>query len=98
MNQLIRESNKGGTHRVEVTSSSSSTSASTVVMSTSGVTHHSAPLKPLENAVYGHIQAVRALGRTEITASEIAAALSVPVLDVINALAALTSKGVKIAG
>lgn len=57
----------------------------------------SARPKALENAVYGHIRAVRALGRTQINASEIAAALSVPLSDVITAIAALRNKGVKIA-
>lgn len=51
--------------------------------------------KNIENAVYGHIRAVRTLGRTEILPSEIASALSIPMPAVVQALTALQSKGVK---
>jgi hypothetical protein len=60
--------------------------------------HGPADMKALENAVYGHISAVRALGRTQILASEIATSLSLPLADVVKALANLRSKGVKIGG
>jgi hypothetical protein len=51
--------------------------------------------KAIEAAVYGHIRAVRALGRNEITTVEIANALNLSESAVLDALAALESKGVK---
>lgn len=55
------------------------------------------PSKKTENAVYGYIQAIRALKRTQVTTSEIAAALSIPESAVIQTIAALRKKGVKFA-
>jgi hypothetical protein len=57
-----------------------------------------APPKAVVNAVYGHIQAVRALGRETITTVEIARALLIPLSDVTAALERLKKKGVKPAG
>lgn len=63
--------------------------------------HHVAPVTPdknaenVQNAVYGHIRAVRALGRTEILPSEIATALGLTTVQVMEALTALQGKGVK---
>ena len=51
--------------------------------------------KKIESAVYAHIQAVRALGRTQIEPEEIARALGLSVSQVHGTLAALKSKGVK---
>jgi hypothetical protein len=51
--------------------------------------------KNVENAVYAHIQAVRALGRTQIEPEEIARALGLSVSQVQGTIAALRSKGVK---
>ena len=53
--------------------------------------------KRIENAVYGYIQAVRALGRERISTSEIASALAIPISSVAGAIDALKEKGVKIA-
>jgi hypothetical protein len=50
----------------------------------------------LQNAVYAHIQAVRALGKTKITPEEIARALGLPLSTVEGSLSALQSKGVKV--
>lgn len=50
----------------------------------------------LENAVYAHIQAVRALGRKKINTIEIANALSIPVPEVNRVIDALKKKGVKV--
>jgi hypothetical protein len=52
--------------------------------------------KEVENAVYAHIQAVRALGKTKIAPEEIARALDLPVSAVEHSLSALQSKGVKV--
>jgi hypothetical protein len=49
----------------------------------------------IENAVYAHIQAVRALGKTKITPEEIAAALGLSVSEVQGTISALRNKGVK---
>jgi hypothetical protein len=72
-----------------------STSSFTIVGATAGVVASKTgpSARAIENAVYGHIRAIRALGRTQVSASEIAAALSIPVGDVITALNALRSKG-----
>jgi predicted transcriptional regulator len=51
--------------------------------------------KGIQNAVYAHIQAIRALGRKEINTAEIADALSLPVSEVNRAISALKRKGVK---
>jgi hypothetical protein len=49
----------------------------------------------VESAVYAHIQAVRALGKTRIAPEEIAKALGLPLSAVESALKSLTGKGVK---
>jgi hypothetical protein len=50
----------------------------------------------IENAVYGHIRALRALGRKRINTDEIADALSLPMADVNQAIAVLRNRGVKL--
>jgi hypothetical protein len=52
--------------------------------------------KGTENAVYAHIRAVRALGRTQINTDEIAKALGLSVGEVNSTLASLKKKGVKL--
>ena len=52
--------------------------------------------KKIENAVYAHLQALRALGQTKAETVEIARALSIPVRDVNAAVNALKSKGVRV--
>jgi len=51
--------------------------------------------KSIENAVYAHIRAIRALGRTTINTNDIAAALSLPVAEVNHAISSLKRKGVR---
>jgi hypothetical protein len=51
--------------------------------------------KNTENAIYAYIRAIRALGRKEINTSEIADALSLPILEVNRAIASLKKKGVR---
>jgi hypothetical protein len=48
------------------------------------------------NAVFAYIKAVRALGRTLVTASEIVESLGIPQKQVVAALTALKEKGVKL--
>jgi hypothetical protein len=102
VNQVLQKTSTaaGDGQRIVITTHGDSTSSVTIL--SSSVATASPPTAPstraLENAVYGHIRAIRALGRTKISASEIATALSLPIRDVIKALNALRSKGVKIAG
>jgi len=49
----------------------------------------------IEGAVYSHIRAVRALGRTNINTTEIADALSLDLDEVNRAVARLRKKGVR---
>jgi hypothetical protein len=51
----------------------------------------------IENAVYAHIQALRALGHTRVNTTEIADALKLSNSAVVAAIRSLTSKGVKVA-
>ena len=54
--------------------------------------------KKVENAVYGYIRAVRALGHTYVNSLEVARALSLPVTDVEAAMQNLSDKGVRVSG
>jgi len=83
---------------------------SLIVSNELSVTGASVPLEPtatrnivehrksaeIRNAVYAHIRAIRALGRTTINTSEIATALSLPIDEVNRAVSTLNSKGVKV--
>lgn len=51
--------------------------------------------KAVENAVYGYIRAIRALGRTDVNTAEIAKALAIPLKQVDLAASKLRNKGVK---
>ena len=52
----------------------------------------------VENAIYAHIQALRALGKTRINTADIAMALKVPPKTVELAVSNLKEKGVKVVG
>jgi hypothetical protein len=52
--------------------------------------------KNIESAIYAHIQAVRALGRTRIDTAEIAKALDLTPFQVERTISSLTRKGVKL--
>lgn len=97
MDQLVKESNGAvaGARRIRVRTSGATTSAATTTIAPISGAQPAVSNKNIENAVYGHLRAVRALGRTEILPSEIAAALSIPTSAVIEALTNLQSKGVK---
>ena len=81
------------------------TATSTTVSAPSGPATHtrtraqkrSAP-DEIERAVFAHIQAVRALGRTRINTADIALALGLPTKSVERAVAKLKDKGVKVIG
>jgi DNA-binding MarR family transcriptional regulator len=50
----------------------------------------------VQNAVYAHIRAIRALGRTKINTAEVADALLLSVGEVNRAISSLKGKGVKV--
>ena len=52
----------------------------------------------LENAVFGYLQSIRALGRTSINSTEIADALSISLADVHRAITNLENRGVQVIG
>jgi DNA-binding CsgD family transcriptional regulator len=52
--------------------------------------------RTIQNAIFAHMQAMRALGRTQLSTGEIATALSISRDDVQGALASLRKRGVKI--
>lgn len=54
--------------------------------------------KSVENAVYGHIRAVRALGRTTVDTGQIARALGIPIHEVDRVIVKLNSRGVRLLG
>jgi hypothetical protein len=54
--------------------------------------------KAIEAAVYSYIQALRALGKTQVNTAEIARALGLPVSNVDQVVPKLNEKGIKRAG
>jgi len=52
----------------------------------------------IEAAVYSYIQALRALGKTQVNTAEIARALGLPMSNVEKALPKLTERGIRRAG
>ncbi len=50
----------------------------------------------VQNAVYAHIRAIRALGRTQINTAEVADALLLSVAEVNRAISSLEKKGVRV--
>jgi hypothetical protein len=83
---------------VVLTPTGSTGTSSSVMTTTAGASRDAAvpSNKDIESAVYAHIQAVRALGRTHINPTEIAAALGLSERQVLSTLSALRSKGVKV--
>lgn len=100
MNDVFRESGGtiAGVSRILLspTASTSSATLTTPTAAPQKVKKRAAsPDKSVENAVYNHIRAIRALGRTDIFPSEIASALGLSAPAVMSALTSLQSKGVK---
>lgn len=73
-------------------------SGTTVHGLSKGQTTTKYPAKNIENAVYSHIQAIRALGRTRTDTSEIARALGLTQSVVEKTISSLTKKGVRVIG
>jgi hypothetical protein len=93
MNKVL----KANTGNVTIPSSATmATGRVTLTMSPSApVTERKVDGKKIESAVYAHIQAVRALGRTTINTTEVARALGLSLADVERTLSALRRRGVK---
>jgi hypothetical protein len=72
------------------------TTTSVGAKATVTVSAHKVSASDLQEAVYAHIQAVRALGKTKITPEDIARALELPLSTVEGSLSALQTKGVKV--
>lgn len=86
---------------IATTSTTSSPLTTTVTISVGAkgaatVSTRKVSTSALENAVYAHIQAVRALGKTKISPEEIARALHLPLSTVQQSISALQSKGIKV--
>ncbi len=60
------------------------------------VRHSSRSGERVQNAVYAHIRAIRALGRTQINTAEVADALLLSVAEVNRAISSLEKKGVRV--
>lgn len=86
----------GQTHVIYPTSLSASRNPTVVTSSVS--VGDVDKTRSIENAVFSHISAIRALGRTRVNTREIAVALSLSIDDVHWAIARLQEKGVKVAG
>ena len=78
-----------------IASSSGSSSTSSFVEVSPSPALPAASKKQLQRAIYAHIQAVRALGRTEIQTQEIADALCISVQEVNDVLEVLKKQGVR---
>lgn len=106
MNQAVRERNASpaGHSRITIDSAPATTSGATTTLTMPSGTLTPGPVgvagghsnKSVENAVYAHIRAVRALGRTQINTTEIASALGLPVATVDETIEALRKKGIKL--
>lgn len=79
-----------------------STATSAPAITTSGVVAHRQKAnvrskeEKIKNAVYGYIQAIRALGRKSVDSTEISEALSLPARDVEKAMRNLRDRGVRL--
>ncbi len=73
-----------------------STTSQLVPTTPSAYSIHVRRKKAIENAVYGYIQAIRALGRKQVNTVEISEALSLPTGEVNRAVSSLKKKGVKV--
>jgi hypothetical protein len=96
MNKVMK-ANTGSFTMIPATNSTGTVTLTVSVKGSAAQLTASNPVKSknVESAVYAHIQAVRALGRTQIEPQEIARALGLSVSQVQGTIAALKSKGVK---
>jgi hypothetical protein len=95
----------GGTSTAGTTVTISSTTSGVTITKVAVATPRTTGAEPqaaseaenLERAIYGYIQAIRALGRETATSAEIAKALSLPESKVVAVLPTLRRKGVRAA-
>lgn len=98
---MAKESNSqywgtSSTANVHVTSTTSSTSATTTIIQSRVSPAPRMETSEIDNAVYAHMQAIRALGRTQVSSQEVARALGLPEAQVAAAAVRLKSKGIKV--
>ena len=77
---------------------STATGSGDISVSSTSVTARVRPTvdKNIITAVYSHIRAIRALGRTRVNSADISDALEIPRKEVDKAIRELTDKGVKV--
>ena len=96
MNQLFKLNPGSATSGVDIINPASATDAAAPPRKRSPrISVVPTPNKNVESAVYAHIQAVRALGRTQINTVEIASALGLSPVAVEQTVAGLIKKGIK---
>lgn len=98
MNRLLSKFSEDAiaTTRTVRVGSGAATTGSTITSHVAGVRPSLVKEKQIVDAVFGYIQAVRALGRTTINTLDVARALSLSPSDVERTLSSLAKKGVKI--
>jgi len=92
---IVTSTSPGGVYNGTSTSANSNYSLHITVMDAARSLQQKAVAKKLEGAVYNYIRAIRALGRTQVTVSEIANALGISDEQVGSTLSALESKGIR---
>jgi hypothetical protein len=100
MNQLVRERNGAvaGVRRIRIRASGATTSAAVTTISSADLIEAPPGLtsSAIEDAVYAHLQAMRALGHTRVNTTEVARALGLPLELVDATIASLVKRGVKV--
>jgi predicted transcriptional regulator len=92
----MHQSTSTSKYLVVSSDSSSASSESPIQVDNTVAVRRKSNKKSIENAIYSHVRAIRALGRKKINTTEIAEALSLPVLVVNQAVTSLLKKGVKV--
>jgi hypothetical protein len=92
----MHQSTSTSKYLVVSSDSSSASSESPIQVDNTVPVRRKSNKKSIENAIYSHVRAIRALGRKKINTAEIAEALSLPVLVVNQAITSLLKKGVKV--
>jgi hypothetical protein len=97
MNQQRGTSRVSETLKIPSHATSASAAAATIIVSrASKSTASTRGDKNVENAIYAHLRALRALGKKQVNTAEIAEALGLGLSTVHRAIASLTKKGVKV--
>ena len=93
----FREDTSASASNITILTTSNSSSTMSLFEEARSISprRRSAP-KEVENAIYGYIRAMRALGHTSIVSTDISDALNLPIRDVERAMRRLRSRGVRI--